>query len=271
MAGVERTPAVIPALEVDVQVVPDHDHLLRLAVVMCHLFHEGDDVIRGASGTEAMENLTVLHVEGRDERRGAVTFVLELVATRPAGLGRLAPVGTLQGLDAGLLVRAQHHRVAWGLEVQADDVVHLLLEERILAVQPHLRLVRPQLDLGKGALDAGPAHGRAFDTRLGGLGQTIQGPRSALGVAIVDGVVAGDGEHLAALADGELAGRTTTGAVVETLDALREVSPLPFDHGLHAQLERLGHVDGRLPVHEEPPDDCGTHIKPVFHTPTAQP
>lgn len=71
------------------------------------------------------------NVECGEQRGGAVTDVIMGVAldiAEPEGQGRL---GTVEGLNLRFLVDAQHHRMFRRVEVQSDDVAHLLDEERI--------------------------------------------------------------------------------------------------------------------------------------------
>jgi hypothetical protein len=68
----------------------------------------------------------------------------EQIGRTVPGVGRGRPLGlaehqrqqglvALQGLNLGLLVEAQHDGVVGGMQVQADDVAHLLDEELVVA------------------------------------------------------------------------------------------------------------------------------------------
>ena len=64
------------------------------------------EVLFGAGRTDAVVDLSRRHVEVRDQREGAMTDVLELLALGSPRTHRLRRSGPLQGLHAGHFVEA---------------------------------------------------------------------------------------------------------------------------------------------------------------------
>lgn len=141
MTLVERRPALVLAVMVNVQVVPDDDDASRRP--LGEFLHELDEV----SGRPALATLPVDLSGGRVERRqqgaGAVSAVLELSPSlRVPRRGRFDARCVVVREEA-LLVDAEHgHTLLWGDVVLAHSA-GLLDELRVLAVEPHADPVRP--------------------------------------------------------------------------------------------------------------------------------
>ena len=68
-------------------------------------------------------------VERREECAGAMAFVFMGKAGQGATIRHLEPaLRPLQGLDAGLFVKAQDHRMFWRRQVKTDDIGRFLGE-----------------------------------------------------------------------------------------------------------------------------------------------
>ena len=86
------------------------------------------------------------HVQGGEQRRGAVALVVMGHRARPSGHHRQRRLGAVQGLDLGLLVHAQHDRLLRRVQIQADHVdelvveLHLDFEAMELPSEPGLQL-----------------------------------------------------------------------------------------------------------------------------------
>ena len=80
----------------------------------------------------ATENLAFEHVERGKQGGGAVALVVVGHRSGPAFLHRKTGLRAIEGLDLGLLVHAEHDRVSRRIDVEADDVLQLLGELRIV-------------------------------------------------------------------------------------------------------------------------------------------
>ena len=130
MTRVERLPAPVLAVGVDVEVVPDDvDDARRVA--LGDRLHERDQVRRAAVFAALGKDVAGRDVEGADQREDAATPVLELVATELAG--RRPPAGepAPKRLDLGLLVDAEDRRPWRRVRVQVAHACGLLTELRI--------------------------------------------------------------------------------------------------------------------------------------------
>src|SRR5438270_9649825 len=77
------------------------------------------------------DDLAAGDVQCGEQRGGAVTLVVEgapLGLARPHGQDRLRAI---ERLDLAFLVRAQDQRSFWWVEIEADNVAHLLDQLRI--------------------------------------------------------------------------------------------------------------------------------------------
>jgi hypothetical protein len=77
------------------------------------------------------EHRTGPHIECGEQRKGAMTFV---VMRPPFGLSRTLwqeRRGALQCLNLALLIHAQHQLAIRRVQVQAQDVAHLVDEQRV--------------------------------------------------------------------------------------------------------------------------------------------
>ena len=71
------------------------------------------------------------HVERGEPGGGAVTFVVVGHGAGPTLLHRQSRLGAVERLDLALLIDRQHQRLVRRVEVEADDVLHLVDEVRI--------------------------------------------------------------------------------------------------------------------------------------------
>ena len=104
---------------------------------------------------------------GRDLQRGveaggAVALVVVGHPLRLAGLDRQRRLGAVQRLDLGLLIDAQHQRAFRRVEVEPDDVDHLLDQLRVVGELERADLVGLEL-----VITPDPVHRRRRDPRRG--------------------------------------------------------------------------------------------------------
>ena len=162
-------------------------------------------------------------------------------------------LGTLKGLDLGFFIHAQHHGMVGRVQIQSDDVAHLLDEEGVvgefevaLAVRLHAEQIKPALHGGFG--DAG-VFGHGAHAPLRGVGRLgLKGGVDDLGDALV------------------LVGTGPSGAqfVVQPFEAEFSVAPAPFADGHVAQPHALG--DGGVGLAA----GAGQHDMGPLHDPVGQ-
>ena len=92
-------------------------------------------------------------VERCKERGRAVARIVVRAPLGDAGGQRQQRLCAIERLDLALLVHAQHHRLHRRVEVQADDVAHLLDEQRIAGKLERLLPMRLQTERAPDARD----------------------------------------------------------------------------------------------------------------------
>jgi len=86
------------------------------------------DVDSPVLGHGVTDHRSVQGVQRREQRRGAMPLVVVGHGSAPAPFQWQAWLGAGQGLDLALLVHREHHRMLRRIEIEADDVLHLLGE-----------------------------------------------------------------------------------------------------------------------------------------------
>lgn len=126
---------------------------------------ESEELLMTMAPLALREDFTALNVEGREERRGPVPRVVMRDAFDVAEAHGQVGLRPLQRLDLALFIDAQHVRVVGRIEIETNDVPHLLYEERIGG---ELEMPSPMWLLSKGGqstvapclVDAGLKAGR---------------------------------------------------------------------------------------------------------------
>ena len=114
------------------EVVSDDMDLLAAWLVGDNVREEGDELGRRVPGGRLAQDFAGLGVERGVQRQRAVPEVLEAVSLGAARRERQDRVFAIQRLDRGLLIDAEHRRVLWRVQIQADDLGRLGLEVRIV-------------------------------------------------------------------------------------------------------------------------------------------
>jgi hypothetical protein len=132
--------------------VVEHDVQFATRVLARDELHEAQEIRRGVALGAGVDHFTSRHVQRRVQIEHPVPLVVVRVSCCSSLAQRQRQLRALERLDLRLLVDAQHDRVVWRVEVQADDILHLLREGWVLAdlVRAHqvrLEAVRSQ-DLG---------------------------------------------------------------------------------------------------------------------------
>ena len=120
------------------------------------------------------DDLSNLHVERGEQRERAVPLVVMGAALRLAGPHGQERLGAVQRLDLALLVDAQHHGAIGRIEIEPDDVAHLLHEQRVGRKLEGLDPVRLQPE---GLPDAMDGRRRVADRRGQGAQAPVGGAR----------------------------------------------------------------------------------------------
>lgn len=166
VAPVEARPALVGAIIMDIEVVPDHvDGLARVATGQ--FVHEGHQCVGASVRNDAPENAPTAHVEGGQQRLHPVTHVLVLEAHRRIAGIHPRGVLALKHLQR-LLVDADDDRTRGRRQVQLTYPIRLRAEVWILALEP---LPHPMWAEILEAEDA-PDFARADDLS-GALGQRL--------------------------------------------------------------------------------------------------
>ena len=105
---------------------------------------ERQHIAPGVGFAGLMEHLAGGDVEGGEQVHGAAAAVVMGHGACPARFDGQRRLGTVQGLDLGFLVEAEHHRPLGGIQVQPDHIGELGLEVRIVGQLEHIGAPRPQ-------------------------------------------------------------------------------------------------------------------------------
>ena len=105
-----------------------------------------DKLLGGMPRGRLSQNLSRFRVERRVQGERAVPVVLESVPLEATWRERQNRIETVQSLNGGLLIHAEHRSVLRRIQIQADDVGRLRLEVRI--IRRHVSLHPVRLDPG---------------------------------------------------------------------------------------------------------------------------
>ena len=113
-------------------VVDDHVDRLAGRDLALDLVEKADELLMPVALHALADDLALQHVERGEQRRRAVALVV--VGHRPAAalLHRQARLGAVERLDLRLLVDRQHQRMLGRIDIEADDVLDLGGELRIV-------------------------------------------------------------------------------------------------------------------------------------------
>ena len=93
---------------------------------------EADELLMPVALHVAADDGAVEHVEGGEQRRRAVALVVVRHGAGAALLHRQSRLGAVERLDLALLVDREHDGVGGRIDVEADDVLELLGELRVV-------------------------------------------------------------------------------------------------------------------------------------------
>ena len=93
---------------------------------------EADELLMAVALHVAADDGAVEHVEGGEQRGGAVALVVVRHGAGAALLHRQAGLGAVERLDLALLVDRQHDGVRRRIDIEPDDVAQLVDELRVV-------------------------------------------------------------------------------------------------------------------------------------------
>src|SRR5690606_12926842 len=123
-------------------VVADQMHVEMLGYIGLNVPQERQELLMTVLGLALRKYGAVGYVERREQRRRAVAHVVVSDALDVAKPHRQHWLGALERLTLTLLIDTQNQRMIGRVQIQPDDVAHLLDEERIVRELEALRAVR---------------------------------------------------------------------------------------------------------------------------------
>ena len=115
---------------------------------------EAAELGRAVAPMQFANDLAAGHVEGGEQRRRAVSPVIVGASLRYAWPHRQNRLGPIQGLNLSLLVGTQNEGPLGRVEIQADDVTHLLDQVRIVGQLERFGAMRLEPECSPNAMDS---------------------------------------------------------------------------------------------------------------------
>lgn len=210
-------------------VIDDQMHVEVFGHIGVDVSQEGEEFLMSMACLALGDDFTVSDIECREQRGGAMTHVVVGDPLDVAESHGQHGLSSVERLNLTFLVDAQHHSMIGWIQVQADDVAHLLDEEGVigeLEVALPMRLHPKQLEPAlHGALrDAGMFCHRAHaPVRIGGW-------------ACLQGGV----DHLRHPFVVMTSGAAASQCFVQALDPLFTIAFTPLANGCIRQLHTFG-------------------------------
>ncbi len=213
-------------------VVDDAVHVETFGHRLVNLAQERQKLLVPVTRLAGGQYRAVEHIQGRKQRGGAVTDIVMRNALNVTEAHRQHGLRALKRLTLAFLVYAQHQRVLWGTQVQADHVAQFLDEERVgrqFEASAAVRLEAQQFEV---SMDAGRR-----DCRLRGncAYAPMRGAVSRLGMQRLVNQLG----HPLVIDRARLAGPHF---VVQTVDALFKEPGAPFTHRGARELQAPGNL-----------------------------
>jgi len=243
-AGVLLKPLQDGGHSVSARVVEDDVELLA-RIASGQTLEEDEEVVAVVGGAAFTDDLSAGDLEcGEEARDSGAAVVMSLTRGQP-GSHRQQWLSSLQGLDLGLLVEAEHDGVCRRIQIEADDIMDSLFRVRIGDELELLELVGLEIVGFPDAMD-----GHVGDARAAGH---LPGcPLSEASLWLLER----QGDDLCSLSGFERGGTSGAGLVVDSGDTL---SPHPaadsthLDRGIPALSSDLGTWDS---VHHQQDASC---------------
>ena len=210
-----------------IQVVKN-DMNVTLSVNRRNSIHERQKVRPPSLSRTLAKHFACSHVETGEQTTCAVPLVLEIEASITTRCTHLERATTRQRLHAGLLVDTQYRLALWQMDIQIDDLPHLLLIGRVVAVTPHLDTVRLDLRIFQNTSDRSGTDRANQTRRHDRRSQSGVVPQYAL-KSEVRWRAARRGNHLVSFQRGNLCGSSGTRQILQSVETMlfEPLEPLP--------------------------------------------
>src|SRR5664280_1758852 len=136
-------------------VVQNHMNRKTFGYFPVHRAHELQELLVAVLVHAGTDDSPIDCVQSSEKCRGAVPLVVAGGCAGSAPGHRQRSLGVVQGLDGGLLVHAQHHRLLGRVQVEPDDVDELLLKGWVVRELERLDQVRLEATPGPDPLNCG--------------------------------------------------------------------------------------------------------------------
>ena len=217
------------------EIVEDDVNLLPRRAQGDHLLEKGDELAAGVAGGGLAVDAAGGGIERRIQGERAVPVVLEAVAFGASRRERQDGIETVQGLNGGLLIDAEHGRVLRRVQIEAEDVGGFAFELGIVAGHVAFEAVRLQA-----RFLPNPMHGVFADAQRGGqfAATPVRGP--------VAGLSPGGGQDAGAQSRSQHPGLLAGMIGVQSLESVLPEALFPAHDGGRRGLElSLDRVEGR--------------------------
>lgn len=222
---------------VSAAVVQDQVEVQVLGRRAVNLSQEIEELFGPVAPGQPAHDLAGENVKGGVQARGAMALVVVRAPLDLAGLEGQQGLRTVERLDLGLLVPAQDHRVVRRVEVEADDIDHLVGELRVLADLEGLEAMRFEVRRLPDLPDLPRRH-------PGGLGHEANTPVRGLMGDTLDR----EAKNLFDLSLGEFPGLPGARQVSQPVQAVGLESPPPLVDGANRSAGDLGNRIHGLPL-----------------------
>lgn len=245
-------PASKPSLDFGVfvgrVVVDDEMHVEVFGHVGIDMSQEGEELLMSVACLALGNDFTISDIECREQSGGAVTDIVVGDALDVAQSHGQHGLGPVESLNLAFLVDAQDHGVVRWIQVQADDVTHLLDEEGVIGELEAALTMRLHAEQLKPAL-----HGTLRDAgMLGHRADAPVGPARRAGLQrLVDDLC-----HALVL---NMSRPTAAQLFVQAFDAELPIPLPPFADRVLVQLQALGNGSTGLAIGTGQHDLGSTH------------
>src|SRR5271169_58675 len=212
-------------------VVQDQMHVQLSGDVGFDRAQERKELLAAMTSMQLSDHAPRGDIQRREQTRRAVALVVMGAPLGQARGKRQDRLGAIQGLDLALLIHAQHHRLGRRIQIQADEVAHLVDKQRIGRELESLGTVRLQ---PKGTPSA--AHRALRDLKL--LRKQARAPMRGLARALIER----SGDQLLDSRLIELARRTGPRLIEQAVEPPLKKATAPLAHGLTHDATALGYL-----------------------------
>lgn len=115
-------------------------------------FQKADEFLMTMAWHAVSDHFAVQNIQGGEERRGAMAFIVVGESAATAGLHRQSRLGSIQRLDLTLFIHAQNERLLGRIQVEAHHVLQFFHKLRVSAELERFDQMRLEIVLLPGRL-----------------------------------------------------------------------------------------------------------------------